>query len=117
LKGRLVNFWDKYNVFTSTQFGFRKNYSTTLAIAHLREYVLNELDKNNSICAIFVDLAKAFDSVNHKILLDKLEQYGIRSVANDVIKSCLTNRKQFIRCEGIPSTQLSINIGCHKAAY
>jgi len=73
--------------------------------------VLNELDKNNSICAIFMDLAKAFDSINHKILLYKLEQYGIRSVANDVIKSYLTNRKQFIRCEGISSTQLSINIG------
>jgi len=78
-KRRLVDFWNKYNVFASTKLGFRKIYSTTLAIAHLCDYVLNEFDKNNNICAIFMDLAKAIDSVNHEILLCyKLEQYVIK---------------------------------------
>ena len=108
---RTLKFWDKYNVFVPTQFGFRENYSTSLAIAHLHELVINELDKNNSIRALFLDLAKAFDTVNHNILLFKSEQYGIRGVANDLIRSYLTNRKQFVSGGGFSSSQLSIDIG------
>ena len=58
-----------------------------------------------------MDLAKAFDTVNHKILLNKLEQYGLRGVANDLMKSYLTNRKQFISGNGFSSSLLGINIG------
>ena len=107
----LLNFWKKYNVFVPTQFGFRENHSTTLAIAHLNELIINDLDNNNSVCAIFLDLAKAFDTCNHKILLLKLGQYGIRGVANDVIRSYLTNRKQFVSGNGYSSSLLDINIG------
>ena len=55
-------------VFTSLQFGFRENYSTTLAVTHLFEYIRKENDQNRAVCAIFMDLAKAFGSVNHKLL-------------------------------------------------
>ena len=72
-----------YNDFVLKQFGFRENHSTTLAIAHLNELILNNMDNNNSVCAIFLDLTKAFDTCNHKILLFKLDQSGIRGVAND----------------------------------
>ena len=72
---------------------------------------MNELDKNNSICALFLDLAKAFDTINHNILLFKLEPYGIRGVANDLIRSYLTNRKQFVSGGGFSFSQLSIDIG------
>ena len=111
IKHRLLNFWKKYNVFVPTQFGFRENHSTTLAIAHLNELIINDLDNNNSVCAIFLDLAKAFDTCNHKILLFKLDQYGIRGVTNDVIRSYLTNRKQFVHGNGYSSSLLDINIG------
>ena len=104
IKRKLLNFWKKYNVFVSTQFGFRENHSTTLAIAHLNELIINDLDNNNSVCVIFLDLAKAFDTCNHKILLFKLDQYGIRGVANDVIRSYLTNRKQLVSGNGYSSS-------------
>ena len=75
--------WNKYNVFVQTQFRVGENHSTALAIAHLNELIIYELDNNNSVCAIFLDFAKAFDTCNHKILLLKLDQYGRRGVAND----------------------------------
>ena len=102
---------EKVQFFVPTQFGFRENHSTTLAIAHLNELIINDLDDNNSVCAIFLDLAKAFDTCNHKILLFKVDQCGIRGVANDVIRSYLTNRKQFVSGNGYSSSLLDINIG------
>ena len=69
------------------------------------------MDNNNSICAIFLDLAKAFDTCNHKILRFKLDQYRIGGVANDGIKTYLTNRKQFVSGNGYSSSLLDINIG------
>ena len=112
IKRRLLNFWKKYNDFVPTQFEFRENHSTILAIVHLNEPIINDLNNNNnSVCAIFVVLAIAFDTCNHKILLFKLDQYGIRGVANDVIRSYLTNRKQYVSGNGYSSSFLDINIG------
>ena len=56
IKNRLLKFWNKYNVFVRTQFGFRENYSTSLAIAHLHELVVTELNQNKNVCALFLDL-------------------------------------------------------------
>ena len=87
IKQRLLNFWRKHKIFAQTQFGFRENFSPTLVITHFREYLLSELDSNMNICSILMDLAKTFDTVNHDILLYKLNQYGIRRLAFDQIKS------------------------------
>ena len=108
---RLIDFWNKYNVFTDKQFGFRKQHSTNLALTFLYEYILKQRDNDNSVCDIFMDLAKAFDSVSHRILLSKLEHYGVKGNAIRLIKSYLTNRMQYIESNEQTSKMLPITIG------
>ena len=78
LHERLVDFWDKYKLFTNLQFGFRKKFSTDLAITYLYETILQQMDCGKSVYGAFLDFAKAFDCVNHQILMNKLEHYGVR---------------------------------------
>ena len=77
---RLRSYFEANDILTYHQFGFRKSYSTELAATHLYDTLLKNLDRKDITCAIFLDLAKAFDSVNHKILLQKLEKYGVRGI-------------------------------------
>ena len=93
---RLIKFFSKYNVLSSHQFGFRSSFSTELAVIDIHEKLLNNLDNGLSSCAIFLDLAKAFDSVDHSILLRKLEHYGIRGMPLQLLESYLTNRSQYM---------------------
>ena len=89
IKKRFIKFLDKYKLINPHQFGFRKGYSTELAVAEVQNMLLKNLDNKKVSCAIFLDLAKAFDTVDHKLLLDKLEKHGIRGHALSLIKSCL----------------------------
>ena len=82
------------NLFTGFQFGFRTKHSTNHAITCVYETILIELDNQKSVCGIFLEFAKAFDCINHQVLLDKLDHYGIRGNANKLLKSYLTNRYQ-----------------------
>ena len=111
LHKRLISFWTKHKLFHNTQFSFRQNYSTQLAVTHLYEFILEKIDKNSNVCGVFLDPAKAFDSVNHQILLDKLEHYGIRGMAFDFFNSYLTNRKQYTSLDNLTSSILSVNTG------
>ena len=81
LRRRLVDFWDKYNLFNDSQFGFRKNHSTDLALTCLHESMLKQRDGYNVVYGIFLGFANAFDCVNHQILLDYLEHHGVRGHA------------------------------------
>ena len=109
----LTKFWEKLNLFTEFQFGFRTKHSTYHAIICVYEIILKELDNQKSVCRIFLDFAKAFDYVNHQILLDKFDYYGIRGNANKLLKSYLTNRYQCTvnNDNQISSTLLPITIG------
>ena len=69
------------------------------------------IDKDQLTCGIFIDLSKAFDTVNHDILLDKLDHYGIRGNALSLFRSYLSDRKQYTVIENIKSKSYNINVG------
>ena len=95
------------------RFGFRSGHSTDHALVSLTESIKLSLDNNRLACGIFIDLQKAFafDTVNHDILLKKLEQYGIRGTALSWFKSYLSDRKQFVSVNGISSLTSGITCG------
>ena len=80
---RLSNFLEKNKLIYSLQFGFRQNYSTSYTLIHLTETIKQSLDQGLFSCGIFVDLQKAFDTVDHGVLLSKLEHYEIRGITNE----------------------------------
>ena len=71
------------------QFGFRQKHSTSRALIHLTDKITEQIDKVNFACGIFIDFQKAFDTVDHQILIQKLNYYGIRGIANNWFSSYL----------------------------
>ena len=92
---RMYNFLNKNQTLYEFQFGFRKNHSTSLALLEVVDNCYKQLDENNIILGIYLDLQKAFDTVDHSILLHKLYYYGIRGTTYDWLKSYLCNREQY----------------------
>ena len=81
---------------SSQQYGFRANHSTELAALNLIDRLTYDLDNGKIPTNIYIDLSKAFDTLQHETLLNKLAYYGVRGKANDLIRSYLTNRKQIV---------------------
>ena len=94
---RLYNFLKRFSILYKNQFGFRKNYSTKLALVEILEKINLALDNQEIIYGLYLDLSKAFDTVNHEYLITKLDHYGIRGIALKWFQSYLTNRKQFVQ--------------------
>ena len=110
---RLYTFLNK-NVIYNLQFGFRQQYSTSHALINITENIRKALDGGNIGCGIFVDLQKAFGTVDHQILLIKLNNYGVRGVSNDWFKSSLSNHNQYVSINEYESGIPALNYGAHQ---
>ncbi|XP_057290769.1 uncharacterized protein LOC130613442 [Hydractinia symbiolongicarpus] len=100
---RVYGFLEANNVLYKQQFGFRKNYSTCQSLMNISQKIMDALDKGNYACGVFIDLQKAFDTVDHEILLTKLHHYGIRGNALSLFRSYLIGRQQFVSLNGARS--------------
>ena len=107
----LSNFLDVNNLIYSLQFDFRPKYSTAHALINLTERIRQSPDEGSFGWGIFVDLKKAFDIVEHKILLHKLENYGIQGICNDWFMFYLSDRKQFVSINGYNSDLMPVDCG------
>ena len=108
---RLLKFINKNQIFNKHQFGFRDKHSTFMALIILIKNLVNAIDNGKCAVGIFLDFQKAFDTVDHCILLDKLYFYGIRGQAFDWFSSYLHNRQQLVNYYGYESDLKTIKCG------
>jgi hypothetical protein len=97
IKLRLISFFKRFNYFSIRQFGFRGGLSTEDALVTFFEDIYNGINENKKCSALYIDITKAFDTVDHSILLDKLWMAGVRGLPHKWFRSYLKNRKQCVR--------------------
>ena len=108
---RLYHFMNNQNLFYNSQFGFRPKYSTSHAITQLTADILKAIDDKKYTIGVFLDLSKAFDTINHDTLLKKLQFYGVRGLAFEWFRSYLYGRKQYVNFNGIDSSEQDVTCG------
>jgi retron-type reverse transcriptase len=106
-----MKFIEKNKLLSTNQYGFRKGRSTEHAIIELVDKITKAIDQGKYTIGIFLDLSKAFDTINHKILIKKLEYYGIRGISKDWFENYLKNRKQIVKFNQIKSKDMTITSG------
>ena len=94
---QLINFLNLHNILYLKQFGFCNNHSTALALNDLINNISSAIKRNETTLGIFLDLSKAFDTINHEILCQKLQRYGIRDTALAWIKNYLEDQTQLVQ--------------------
>ena len=108
---RLIKFLDKFSILYEYQFGFRRKRSTHMALISLIDKLTQAIENGEYVIGVFLDFSKAFDTVDHKILLDKLYHYGVRGCAHKWFISYLTDRQQFVTYNGVKSRNQLIKCG------
>ena len=108
---KLVNYLNLNRVIFDGQYGFRSNRSTADAFVDLSSYIYTELDKGHYVFSLFLDFRKAFDVVDHELLLGRMEHYGVRGICSQFLRSYLANRKHYISIDGISSSLCSVTHG------
>ena len=105
------NYFTKNKLLYTSQYGFRKQHSTELAAVELVDRVAHYLDSGKLPISIFLDLSKAFDTLNHTILLKKLAYYGLNGTSLDWFRSYLSDRSQYVDYDGTTSISLPLTTG------
>ena len=111
LYDQLIMHFDSHNIIANQQCGFRKEVSTNIAIGKFFKRVYSGINEGKYGIGLFLDLQKAFDVVNHKILLKKLYHYGVRGSPHRLIQSFLSDRQQYIKIDQSESSVLDTSIG------
>ena len=112
----LWSLWTKHIILNDHQYGFRKKHCTFMAVLELTNKIFDSFEKNEFTIGIFIDLKKAFDTVNHSILLDKLNFYGIRGTPFNWMHSYLLSRSQYVQIDSWKSPLLPIKCGVPKGS-
>jgi hypothetical protein len=107
----LMELIEKHDILYSSQFGFREKHSTSLAITHLVNKITSAIDRKEITVGVFLDLAKALDTIDHDILLAKLDHYGMRGQALQWISSYFYCRKQYVQYKETFSSYHTIKCG------
>src|SRR5699024_11064539 len=97
---RLIQYFDRYSIFNNHQHGFRGGRSTSSAIIEFLNNLYKAMDEGHECVGLFLDLSKAFDLVDHNILLSKLSSYGVRGIPLQWFESYLHNRQNFVELRG-----------------
>ena len=108
---RLLSFINKHNILYKYQFGFRKGHSTNMALILLVDKIMSAVDNGDFVIGVFLDLSKAFDTVNHQILLSKLYKYGVRGIAHNWFENYLLSRSQCVYYTDHVLTERQITCG------
>ena len=108
---KLIVCLENVNCIYNKQFGFRANHSTIHAILLIVDKIQTAIENGKYSCGLFLDLSKAFDTVDHNILIHKLQNFGIRGPAIDWFKSYLSDRMQYVSIGGVKSDKTSIKCG------
>ena len=113
----LSNYFTQNKLFYHRQYGFREDHSTELAALELVDRIHLDLDKRKYHIAIYMDQSKAFDTLDHYILLNKLKYYGVKNTELSWFQSYLTERSQYVEINAITSNVLAISLVCHMGQY
>ena len=105
---QIYKHFQEFDLFFDSQYGFREGHSCELAAIEFVEYLKSEIEKKHIPISIFLDLSRAFDNVNHEILIEKMNRYGITGVELKWFKSYLTNRKSFVVYGDAKSSTLNL---------
>ena len=108
---QIYEYFDKEKLFYISQYGFRKDHSTEYTCIEFLDRIMKDLDQGKNPISIFIDLSKAFDTINHPILIDKLKYYGLDNNSVQWFHSYLSNRNQLVVIENTFSDKRNISTG------
>ena len=108
---QMYEYFNQFNLLAEQQYGFRKQHSTEYAAIKLIDHVSKEMEAGKTPTSVYIDLSKAFDTLTFEVLLYKLKYYVVTDTAFDLLKSYLTNRKQYVVFDGCQSEHVEIYTG------